>query len=83
MSEVDIHPSAQLGDNVNILGALTLGANVQVGANVTFYPDVHVGTGTRIMPGAVIGRPAHPRRHDQPSHQPRRRDCAHRRALRD
>lgn len=57
MSKVDIHPSAQLGDNVNIMGALTLGANVQVGANVTFYPNVHVGVGTRIMPGAVIGRP--------------------------
>lgn len=57
MSEVDIHPSARLGNNVVIMGALSLGANVQVGANVTFYPNVHIGAGTRIMPGAVIGRP--------------------------
>ncbi|MCY4248467.1 MAG: hypothetical protein OXE95_12935 [Chloroflexi bacterium] len=57
MSEVDIHPSATVGANVTIMGALTLGANVQVGANVTFFPDVRIGADTRIMPGAVIGRP--------------------------
>ena len=57
MSQIDIHPSAKLGDNVTIMGALKLGANAQVGANVTFYPDVQVGAGTRILAGAVIGRP--------------------------
>ena len=57
MSQVDIHLSARLADNVRIMGALSLGANVQVGANVTFYPNVHIGAGTRIMAGAVIGRP--------------------------
>ncbi len=57
MREADIHASAKLGANVDIMGALTLGANVEVGANVTFYPDVHIGAGTRILAGAVIGRP--------------------------
>ena len=57
MYEIDIHPSASLGEGVNILGDLTIGENVEVGANVTFYPNVSVGASTRILPGAVIGRP--------------------------
>ncbi len=57
MAKVDIHPSVERADNLNILGNLTLKAGVEVGANVTFYPDVVVGEDTRILPGAVIGRP--------------------------
>ena len=57
MSEIDIHPSARLGEHVAILGDLRLGPGVEVGSNVTFYPKVSVGANTRILPGAVIGRP--------------------------
>ncbi len=57
MSQVEIHSTAKLGENVRIMGAATIGANVEIGVNVTLYPNVHVGEGTRIMPGAVIGRP--------------------------
>ena len=50
-------PTASLGSNVKVLGALSLAAGVEVGSNVTFYPNVIVGEKTRILEGAVIGRP--------------------------
>ncbi len=57
MNQLDIHPTARLGDNMQVLGDLSLARGVEVGANVTFFPKVHVGENTKILPGAVIGRP--------------------------
>lgn len=56
MTKVNIHPTAQMGDNITIHGDLEVGQNVQIGANVTFYPNVIIGENTCILEGAVIGR---------------------------
>ncbi len=56
----DIHPGAQIGNNVEI-GSFTtihdnvvIGDNCRIANNVTIYPGARIGNGVTIFPGAVV-----------------------------
>ncbi|UKN01545.1 acyl-ACP--UDP-N-acetylglucosamine O-acyltransferase [Paracrocinitomix mangrovi] len=55
-----IHPKAQLGNNVTVEGFTTIyedvviGDGTHIGPNVTIYPGARIGKNCQIFPGAVI-----------------------------
>lgn len=56
----DIHPNAQIGDNVTVEAFtsihenVTIGEGTWIGSNVTIYPGARIGKNCKIFPGAVI-----------------------------
>ena len=58
--KADIHPSAQIGNDVFVGAFSVIGEdcvvedNVKIYPNVTIYPDVHIGKGSIIHSGAVV-----------------------------
>jgi UDP-N-acetylglucosamine acyltransferase len=61
MSLNNIHPNAQLGNNVKMGAFISIAENVEIGegtvidSNVTIMDYVKIGRNCRIFPGAVIG----------------------------
>ena len=61
MKYVDIHPEAELGENISIGSFTTIGADVKIGAgtelgsNVTILPGTRIGENCIVHPGAVLG----------------------------
>ncbi|MCB9224703.1 MAG: acyl-ACP--UDP-N-acetylglucosamine O-acyltransferase [Crocinitomicaceae bacterium] len=55
-----VHPNAQLGENVTVEGFTTIyddvviGEGTHIGPNVTIYPGARIGKNCQIFPGAVI-----------------------------
>lgn len=56
----DIHPNAQIGNNVKIASFVTIeedvviGDNCEIGANVSVLNGTRMGEGSRVFPGAII-----------------------------
>ena len=60
MTLYDLHPNAQIGENVTISNFSTIcddvviGDGTWIGPNVTIFPGARIGKNCKIFPGAVI-----------------------------